>query len=53
MSRYRLCPTPAQEAGLLEHCRHARFVWNLPWSSMRGGRFAEAPRQAMSLKPAS
>ncbi|TDB85450.1 RNA-guided endonuclease TnpB family protein [Actinomadura sp. 7K534] len=29
MSRYRLCPTPAQEAGLLEHCGHARFVWNL------------------------
>ncbi|MFF4241221.1 zinc ribbon domain-containing protein [Actinomadura geliboluensis] len=22
MSRYRLCPTPAQEAGLLEHCSH-------------------------------
>jgi putative transposase len=29
MSRYRLLPTPDQEAGLLEHCRHARFVWNL------------------------
>ncbi|MFB4305886.1 RNA-guided endonuclease InsQ/TnpB family protein [Actinomadura sp. GTD37] len=29
MSRYRLYPTPAQEAGLLEHCGHARFVWNL------------------------
>jgi putative transposase len=24
-----LLPTPAQEAVLLEHCRHARFVWNL------------------------
>jgi transposase len=22
-------PTPAQEAALLEHCAHARFVWNL------------------------
>nr|WP_194737051.1 RNA-guided endonuclease TnpB family protein [Actinomadura sp. RB99] len=22
-------PTPAQEAGLLAHCGHARFVWNL------------------------
>jgi putative transposase len=29
MSRYRLYPTPSQEAGLLEHCAHARFVWNL------------------------
>jgi transposase len=29
MSRYRLCPTPAQEAGLLDHCAHARYVWNL------------------------
>jgi putative transposase len=29
MSRYRLLPTPAQQVGLLEHCRHARFVWNL------------------------
>ncbi|WP_435822470.1 RNA-guided endonuclease InsQ/TnpB family protein [Microbispora bryophytorum] len=29
MSRYRLQPTPTQEAGLLEHCTHARFVWNL------------------------
>ncbi|MEO3855818.1 transposase [Acrocarpospora sp. B8E8] len=29
MSRYRLQPTPAQEAALLEHSGHARFVWNL------------------------
>ncbi|WP_433358807.1 RNA-guided endonuclease InsQ/TnpB family protein [Streptosporangium sp. CA-115845] len=29
MSRYRLQPSRAQEAALLEHCRHARFVWNL------------------------
>lgn len=27
--RYRLMPTPAQEAVLREHCAHARFVWNL------------------------
>src|SRR5260370_20964244 len=27
--RYRLCPDQAQEAILLEHCAHARFVWNL------------------------
>ncbi|WP_083975101.1 RNA-guided endonuclease InsQ/TnpB family protein [Herbidospora daliensis] len=29
MSRYRLTPTPTQEAALLEHCGHARYVWNL------------------------
>jgi transposase len=29
MSRYRLHPTPAQEAVLRDHCSHARFVWNL------------------------
>jgi putative transposase len=29
MSRYRLYPAPNQEAGLLAHCAHARFVWNL------------------------
>ncbi|WP_329254215.1 transposase [Actinoallomurus sp. NBC_01490] len=27
--RFRLQPTPAQEAALLEHCAHARHVWNL------------------------
>ncbi|HSO53066.1 MAG TPA: helix-turn-helix domain-containing protein, partial [Actinomycetes bacterium] len=29
MSRYRLYPTPAQEAALLSHSAHARYVWNL------------------------
>jgi putative transposase len=29
MSRYRLAPSPSQETILREHCRHARFVWNL------------------------
>jgi transposase len=29
MSRYRLLPTPAQEAVLGDHCAHARYVWNL------------------------
>jgi putative transposase len=29
VSRFRLLPTPAQQVVLLEHCRHARFVWNL------------------------
>jgi putative transposase len=29
VSRFRLFPKPAQQVVLLEHCRHARFVWNL------------------------
>src|SRR5271167_1217011 len=29
MTRYRLHPTPAQEAVLRDHCGHARYVWNL------------------------
>src|SRR5256886_4968194 len=29
MSRYRLLPTPAQEAVLRDYCAHARYVWNL------------------------
>ncbi len=29
MPRYRLLPSPAQEAVLRDHCGHARFVWNL------------------------
>ena len=29
MSRYRLAPSPGQEAILRDHCGHARFVWNL------------------------
>ncbi len=29
MSRYRLVPCPKQEAILLGHCAHARYVWNL------------------------
>jgi putative transposase len=29
VSRFRLLPTPAQQVVLLEHCRHARFMWNL------------------------
>jgi hypothetical protein len=29
MSRYRLLPTPAQEAVLRDHCAQARFIWNI------------------------
>ncbi len=45
MSRYRLLPSPAQEAVLRDHCGHARFVWNLAveqHSHWRPGR-ASAP----------
>jgi putative transposase len=41
MSRYRLLPTPAQEAVLRDHCGHARYVWNLAveqYSYWRPGR---------------
>ncbi|WP_233712508.1 RNA-guided endonuclease InsQ/TnpB family protein [Kribbella turkmenica] len=29
MSRFRMYPTPTQQAALLKHCGHARYVWNL------------------------
>ncbi|WP_440071766.1 RNA-guided endonuclease InsQ/TnpB family protein [Streptosporangium sp. OZ121] len=53
MSRFRLQPSPAQERALLEHCGHARFVWNLAveqhahWRPGRGSApgFAEQCRQ--------
>ncbi|TDD85253.1 transposase [Actinomadura darangshiensis] len=53
MSRYRLQPTSSQEQMLLEHCGHARFVWNLAveqhayWRPGRGAApgFAEQCRQ--------
>lgn len=32
MSRYRLYPSPEQEAVLREHCAHARYAWNLAWN---------------------
>jgi transposase len=60
MSRYRLYPTTAQETALLEHCAHARFVWNLAveqrlwWQS--GGHpapgFAEQCRQLTEARAA-
>ena len=45
MCRYRLLPSPAQEAVLRDHCAHARFTWNLAveqHSHWRPGR-ASAP----------
>jgi putative transposase len=35
MSRFRLLPTPVQQAAMSEHCRHARFVWNLAVEQQR------------------
>ena len=53
MSRYRLRPTPAQQAMLREPLRHARYVWNLAveqhshWHPGRAGapRYLEQCRQ--------
>ncbi|MFF0767952.1 RNA-guided endonuclease InsQ/TnpB family protein [Nonomuraea wenchangensis] len=61
MSRFRLQPTPAQEAALAEHCAHARHVWNLaveqhahwkPGRKMAPG-FAEQCRQLTEARAAS
>ncbi len=38
MSRYRLLPTPAQEAVLRDHCGHARYIWNLAVEQHSHGR---------------
>ncbi|MGA8249332.1 MAG: transposase [Mycobacterium sp.] len=35
MCRFRLLPSPEQAATLAEHCRHARFVWNLAVEQQR------------------
>src|ERR1700690_356097 len=35
--RARLYPPAAQEAALLEHCAHARYVWNLAWNLYQFG----------------
>ncbi|WP_272944123.1 helix-turn-helix domain-containing protein [Actinopolymorpha alba] len=43
-------PSPTQEAGLLDHCGHARFMWNLAleqWS-MWAGRAVTARRAVPS-----
>jgi transposase len=47
MSRFRLAPTPEQEAALLGHCAHARYVWNLAleqWGLWSIGRRSYPPR---------
>jgi putative transposase len=35
MCRFRLLPNPTQATALAEHCRHARFVWNLAVEQQR------------------
>jgi transposase len=60
MSRYRLYPTPAQTVGLLAHCGHARYVWNLAleqWSMWRRDKgrtpmFVEQARQLTEARAA-
>jgi transposase len=42
MTRFRMDPTPTQDAALLEQCRHARYLWNLAleqwsmWTRVKG-----------------
>jgi transposase len=58
MGRYRLLPTPAQEAVLRIHCGHARFTWNLAveqhshWHPGRTGApgYAEQCRQLTAAR---
>jgi putative transposase len=58
MSRYRLIPTPAQEAVLRDHCAHARYMWNLAveqhahWRPGRAGApgFPEQCRQLTAAR---
>jgi putative transposase len=60
MSRYRLYPTPEQEVLLLNHCAHARYVWNLAveqqswWQPGRRSTpgFAEQCRQLAAARAA-
>ena len=43
MSRYRLYPSDEQEQGLLGHCAHARFVWNLGHEQRSAARANRGP----------
>jgi len=60
VSRYRLDPTPDQVVGLLKHCEHARYMWNLAleqWGMWVQGRgptpgFAEHCRQLTEARTA-
>lgn len=60
MSRFRLYPTPAQQAALLVQCRHARNVWNLAleqwsmWTRDKGATpgYVEQARQLTEARAA-
>jgi transposase len=60
VSRFRLYPTPAQQAALLEQCRHARYIWNLAleqwsmWSPDKGPTpgYVEQARQLTAARAA-
>jgi putative transposase len=59
MSRFRLYPTPLQKTTLLDHCAHARYVWNLAveqWSWWQPGRpapgYVEQCRQLTEARAA-
>ncbi|WP_409491085.1 helix-turn-helix domain-containing protein [Amycolatopsis sp. cmx-11-12] len=49
MSRFRLLPTAAQEARLLEHCAHARFIWNPAVTARGGGASARPANRELQL----
>jgi len=55
VSRYRLYPTSEQEVQLLEHCGHARYIWNLAleidgWYVKGGPRLIKPPKFAALCK---
>ncbi|NIK61646.1 RNA-guided endonuclease InsQ/TnpB family protein [Kribbella shirazensis] len=53
MARFRLAPTPEQEAALLGHCKSARYVWNLAleqWSMWSVGRRSYPPRYVQQAR---
>jgi transposase len=53
MCRFRLAPTPEQEAALLGHCAHARHIWNLAleqWGMWSAGRRNYPPRYVQQAR---
>ncbi|MGW5187930.1 RNA-guided endonuclease InsQ/TnpB family protein [Kribbella sp. NPDC004138] len=60
MSRFRMYPTPAQQASLLEQCKHARYLWNLAleqwsmWARDKGPtpKYVEQARQLTEARAA-
>jgi putative transposase len=54
--KQRLYPDPAQVPGLVLHCAHARFVWNLAleqanmWSRAKSDRGVPAPNNAVRMR---